>query len=126
MSAEEKQKHTGEEAMKGIVVFDLDGTLLCTHIHVCRAVHEVLALHSLPDVEDERIRMHIGEDSTTFLCAIAPDCRDFQLLKKDFRKVEREYLAKEEVAIQRGPRSFGSTQKGRLSAMDLFKRQCGI
>lgn len=95
MSAEQKQKHTGEEAMKGIVVFDLDGTLLCTHIHVCRAVHEVLALHSLPDVEDERIRMHIGEDSTTFLRAIAPGCRDFQLLKKDFRKVEREYLAKE-------------------------------
>lgn len=72
--------------MKGIVVFDLDGTLLCTHIHVCRAVHEVLALHSLPDVEDERIRMHIGEDSTTFLRAIAPDCRDFSCSRRIFAK----------------------------------------
>ncbi len=80
---------------KGIVVFDLDGTLLCTHLHICKAVHDTLECLALPDVEDETILSHIEKSTPSFLHAIAPTCRDFERLTFVFRKKERECLEKD-------------------------------
>jgi phosphoglycolate phosphatase len=58
------------------ILFDLDGTLLETHWHSCRAAHETLRALHLPDVSDEIVMRHIGEPAEVFLRAIAPGYSD--------------------------------------------------
>ena len=58
------------------ILFDLDGTLLETHRHSCRAAHETLRALHLPDVSDEIVMRLIGEPAEAFLGAIAPGYSD--------------------------------------------------
>ena len=58
------------------ILFDLDGTLLETHRHSCRAAHETLRALHLPDVSDSLVICHIGEPAEVFLGAIAPEYSD--------------------------------------------------
>lgn len=62
--------------MNKAIIFDLDGTLLQTHHHSCRAAHETLRALGLPDVPDAHVMCHIGEPADAFLCAIAPGYSD--------------------------------------------------
>ncbi len=62
--------------MTQAILFDLDGTLLETHRHSCRAAHETLRALDLPDVSDEIIMRLIGEPAGVFLRAIAPGYSD--------------------------------------------------
>ena len=62
--------------MTKAILFDLDGTLLETHRHSCRAAHETLRALGLPDVPDELVMRHIGEPADAFLRAIAPGYPD--------------------------------------------------
>ena len=75
--------------MRGIVIFDLDGTLLCTHHHILQAAKDTLRAFGLPDVSDETIIQQIGETSDVFCNAIAPGCADMERFKAQFRINER-------------------------------------
>lgn len=58
------------------ILFDLDGTLLETHRHSCRAAHQTLRALHLTDVSDLLVTRHIGEPAEEFLRAIAPGYSD--------------------------------------------------
>lgn len=74
--------------MKGLVIFDLDGTLLCTHHHICKAVKDTLSAVGLPDISNDMIIDLIGETSDVFFTAIAPECKNIKQFKTLFRKNE--------------------------------------
>ena len=78
--------------MTGLVIFDLDGTLLCTHHHSCKATHETLQRLMLPDVSDEMVMRLIGEPPEVFFRALAPDYPDLSALESLFDALEREAL----------------------------------
>ncbi len=78
--------------MKGLVIFDLDGTLLCTHRHSCKAAHETLRRLMLPDVSDETVMRLIGEPPEVFFRALAPNYPDLPALESLFDALEREAL----------------------------------
>lgn len=78
--------------MTGLVIFDLDGTLLCTHHHSCKATHETLQRLMLPDVSDEMVMRLIGEPPEVFFRAIAPDYPDLPALETLFDDLEQEAL----------------------------------
>lgn len=67
--------------MTKAILFDLDGTLLETHRHSCRAAHRTLRALGLPDVPDELVMRHIGEPADVFLRAIAPGIPTLPLLR---------------------------------------------
>ena len=79
--------------MKGLVIFDLDGTLLCTHHHICRAARDTLRAFGLSDIDDGVIINLIGETSDVFCGTIAPDFKDIELFKTEFRENERSALS---------------------------------
>jgi phosphoglycolate phosphatase len=74
------------------IIFDLDGTLLQTHHHSCRAAHETLRALGLPDVPDALVMHHIGEPADAFLCAIAPDYSDLAAFERLFDANEQAAL----------------------------------
>jgi phosphoglycolate phosphatase len=78
--------------LKGLVIFDLDGTLLCTHRHSCKAAHETLRRLMLPDVSDETVMRLIGEPPEVFFRALAPDYPDLPALESLFDALEQEAL----------------------------------
>lgn len=78
--------------MDGLVVFDLDGTLLRTHIHSCAAAHETLARLGLPDVADEAVERLIGEPPEVFFASLAPGYRDMAALEAMFDECEQMIL----------------------------------
>ena len=47
--------------MKGVVVFNLESALLCTHQHICQVAHKTLNESNRPDVDDKEIIRLIGE-----------------------------------------------------------------
>jgi len=74
------------------VIFDLDGTLLQTHFHSCHAAHQTLRALGLPDVPDERVMRHIGEQAEAFLRALAPGYQDFSTFERLFDANEQAAL----------------------------------
>ena len=74
------------------ILFDLDGTLLETHWHSCRAAHETLRALHLADVSDEIVKRHIGEPAEVFLSAIAPGYSDPAAFESLFDANERAAL----------------------------------
>lgn len=80
--------------LKGLVIFDLDGTLLCTHIHSCMAAHEALERLMLPDVLDETVMRLIGEPPEVFFRALAPDDANLSALEALFDELEQAALRK--------------------------------
>lgn len=74
------------------ILFDLDGTLLQTQIHSCRAAHETLRALHLPDVSDEFVMRQIGEPADVFLRAIAPGYPDLAAFEALYDANEREAL----------------------------------
>ena len=74
------------------ILFDLDGTLLETHRHSCRAAHETLYALHLADVSDEIVMRHIGEPAEVFLRAIAPGYSDPAAFEALFDANERAAL----------------------------------
>ena len=74
------------------ILFDLDGTLLQTQIHSCRAAHETLRALHLPDVSDEFVMRQIGEPADVFLRAIAPEYPDLASFESLYDANEREAL----------------------------------
>lgn len=81
--------------VKGLVVFDLDGTLLCTHHHSCKAAHETLKRLNLPDVSDGAIKQLIGETPAVFFQSLAPGYADPRALETLFDALEAEILQRE-------------------------------
>ena len=79
--------------MNKAIIFDLDGTLLETHRHSCRAAHETLRALGLPDVPDALVMRHIGEPADAFLRAITPGYNDLAAF-------ERVFDANEQVALK--------------------------
>ncbi len=78
--------------MTKAILFDLDGTLLETHRHSCRAAHETLRALGLPDVSDEFVMRHIGEPADVFLRAIAPGYPDLAAFETLFDANEQSAL----------------------------------
>ena len=78
--------------MNKAIIFDLDGTLLQTHHHSCRAAHETLRALNLPDVTDEAVMRRIGEPAEVFLRALAPGFADLAAFETLFDANEREAL----------------------------------
>jgi len=74
------------------VFFDLDGTLLETHRHSCRAAHETLRPLGLPDVPDALVMRHIGEPADVFLRSIAPGYSDLDAFERLFDANEQAAL----------------------------------
>ena len=74
------------------ILFDLDGTLLETHWHSCRAAHETLRALHLADVSDEIVMRLIGEPAEVFLSAIAPGYSDPTAFETLFDANERAAL----------------------------------
>ena len=85
--------------MSKAILFDLDGTLLQTHIHSCRAAHETLRAFGLPDISDELVIEHIGDKADAFLCALAPGFADSA-------KFEALYDANERAALRQSGRLY--------------------
>lgn len=75
--------------MKGLVIFDLDGTLLCTHRHLTKAVNETLREYGFSGVDDGKIKPLIGESSEAFYKNIAPGCKNMDNFISTFREKER-------------------------------------
>lgn len=80
--------------MKGLVIFDLDGTLVCTHQHLIKAVNETLREFGFPTVDNRKIISLIGENSEVFCKSIASDCREMDNFISAFREKERFALQK--------------------------------
>lgn len=78
--------------MNKAVFFDLDGTLLETHRHSCRAAHETLRALGLPDVPDALVMRLIGEPADVFLRAIAPGYSDLDAFERVFDANEQAAL----------------------------------
>ncbi|HWQ98274.1 MAG TPA: HAD family hydrolase [Clostridia bacterium] len=78
--------------MNKAIIFDLDGTLLQTHHHSCRAAHETLRALGLPDVPDAHVMCHIGEPADAFLRAIAPGYSDLYAFERLFDANEQAAL----------------------------------
>ena len=78
--------------MNKAIIFDLDGTLLETHRHSCRAAHETLRALGLPDVPDALVVRHIGEPVDAFLRAIAPGYNDLAAFERVFDANEQAAL----------------------------------
>ena len=86
--------------MNKAVFFDLDGTLLETHRHSCRAAHETLRALGLPDVPDALVMRLIGEPADVFLRSIAPGYSDLDAF-------ERLFDANEQAALKQVGTLFG-------------------
>lgn len=80
--------------MKGLIIFDLDGTLLCSHLHIYEAANRALTELNLPVATNGTIIKMIGETSSHFVKSIAPNYKDPQRLITVLRKYEREALSK--------------------------------
>ena len=78
--------------MTKAIIFDLDGTLLQTHIHSCAAARETLARLGLADVADEAVKRLIGEPPEVFFDALAPGYPDMAALELLFDELEQEML----------------------------------
>ena len=74
------------------IIFDLDGTLLQTHLHSCHAAHETLRALGLSDVSDALVLRHIGEPADVFLHALAPEYPDPAAFEQLFDRNERAAL----------------------------------
>lgn len=75
--------------MNGLVIFDLDGTLLCTHQHLLKAVNATLREYGFPAVNDDKIKPLIGETSEVLFKRIIPNCKDMGGVVSTFREKER-------------------------------------
>ncbi len=78
--------------MTKAIIFDLDGTLLQTHIHSCAAAHETLARLGLTDVANEAVERLIGEPPEVFFGSLAPGYPDMASLEALFDALEQEML----------------------------------
>ena len=86
--------HGKKRMVKKAILFDLDGTLLQTHFHSCRAAHETLRALGLPDVSDETVMQHIGDPADAFLRALAPEYADLPAFEALFDVNEHAALKK--------------------------------
>lgn len=97
-----QRRKKGESArVTKTIIFDLDGTLLQTHIHSCAAAHETLARLGLTDVADEAVERLIGEPPAVFFESLAPGYPDMASLETLFDALEQEML-KERAALYDG------------------------
>ena len=78
--------------MTKAIIFDLDGTLLQTHIHSCAAAHETLARLGIADVANEAVERLIGEPPEVFFRSLAPGYPDMASLELLFDELEQEML----------------------------------
>ncbi|MBN1778495.1 MAG: HAD hydrolase-like protein [Clostridiales bacterium] len=79
--------------MNGLIIFDLDGTLLRSHEHICPAARDTQSALGLPVTEVETIRAMIGETSAGFYRKLAPQYGDMDGFISLFRAKERAALA---------------------------------
>ena len=75
--------------MNGLVIFDLDGTLLCTHQHLMKAINETLREYGFFAIDDSKITPLIGENSEVFCKSIVPDCGEIESFIFTFREKKR-------------------------------------
>lgn len=59
--------------MRGLVIFDLDGTLLQTDLHLTHAVNQTLAEYGFSPVDPRKIKEMIGDSSENFLKKLFSD-----------------------------------------------------
>jgi phosphoglycolate phosphatase len=77
------------------VIFDLDGTLFCSHLCIMTAVKHTLKTLGLPPVTDDLIMSLIGEKYAVFASKIAPGFNDEDLLWKIYTQSERDTIRHE-------------------------------
>ncbi len=81
--------------MKGLLIFDLDGTLLESRRHICKAARDTLLELGLPLKSDAEILSHLGEPSAAFCKSIAPEYPDPENFRSRFRENERLALSED-------------------------------
>ena len=79
--------------MKGTLIFDLDGTLLRSDIHICRGVNMALRALGRPPMDDAAIHRLIGKPSDEFYGSLVPDPESKDAFIGLFRKMERAVLS---------------------------------
>lgn len=90
---------------KGKVFFDLDGTLLCSHIHIGHALRRVCEELGYAKIPDSAVIKQIGATSEEFCKALAPDEKVRDRFATLFRQYERQAVC-EHAALYPGVREL--------------------